>query len=141
MDNTEALLYLLSDSIMGTMIMPIHGAYIYKVMLGFGNYNVALIVAFATLGGLIGASVNYGFGRLLLLLGEKEWFKVDAGVYHRVAAFFQRYGIWAIIVCAAIPVVGPALTTLAGICRAGFLRSFWFAFVGFLGYYLAVILL
>lgn len=140
MDNTEAFLYLLTDSIMGTMLLPIHGAYIYKVMLGFG-YNQALIVAFAILGGLVGASVNYGFGRLLLLLGEKEWFKIDAGVYHRVAQLFQRYGIWSLLVLAAVPVIGPIFTTLAGLCRAGFFRSFWFSFVGFLGYYIAAILL
>ena len=78
-----------------------------------------LVLAIATFGNTLGAAVNWGLGRFLLHFRDRRWFPADRPALDRAQRWFQRYGVWSMLL-AWLPVVGDALTIVAGIMRVRF---------------------
>ena len=74
------------------------------------------LVASATLGNTLGAAVNWGLGRFIEHFRDRKWFPVGAKQMDRGQAWFRRYGVWSLLF-AWVPVVGDALTVIAGAMR------------------------
>jgi membrane protein YqaA with SNARE-associated domain len=60
--------------------------------------------------------VNWGLGRYALHWQDRKWFPFKADQLQRADAWFQRYGVWALLM-AWVPVVGDPLTFAAGFLR------------------------
>ena len=78
--------------------------------------SIHWLVASATLGNTLGAVVNWGLGRCIEHFRDRKWFPVDARRLERGQAWFRRYGVWSLLL-AWVPVVGDALTVIAGAMR------------------------
>lgn len=65
---------------------------------------------------MLGALVNYALGRYLLHYQDRRWFPFAAKNLERHQAWFNRYGVW-VLLLAWLPLVGDALTFLAGVMR------------------------
>ena len=78
--------------------------------------SVHWLVACATLGNTLGAVVNWGLGRFIEHFRGRKWFPVDAKRLEQGQAWFRRYGVWSLLF-AWLPVVGDALTVIAGAMR------------------------
>lgn len=74
-----------------------------------------LVVA-ATIGNTLGSITNWMCGRFLSHFIDRKWFPVSSANIERATDIFQRYGFWSLLF-AWMPVVGDALTVLAGILR------------------------
>ena len=74
-----------------------------------------LVVA-ATLGNTLGAVVNWILGRFIERFRDRNWFPADASRLQRAQAWFRRYGVWSLLL-AWLPIVGDALTVIAGVMR------------------------
>ena len=75
--------------------------------------------AWATAGNSLGAAVNWVLGRYLLHFQGRRWFPFQADGLQRAQSWFQRYGVWTLLLAWA-PVVGDALTFIAGVMRVRF---------------------
>ena len=84
--------------------------------LGYAPFWVWLI---ATAGNSLGAVVNWLLGRYLVHFKKRAWFPFKAESLQRSQAWFQKYGIWSLLL-AWLPVVGDALTFIAGVMRVRF---------------------
>ena len=89
----------------------------------------ALLIAFASLGNVAGAVVNWGLGRFFLHYKDRSWFPVRGAVDARAQAWFARYGVWSLLF-SWVPVVGDPLTLVAGILQVTFWRFFLFVTLG-----------
>ena len=78
--------------------------------------SVHWLVACATLGNTLGAVVNWGLGRFIERFRDRKWFPVDAKRLEQGQVWFRRYGAWSLLF-AWVPVVGDALTVIAGTMR------------------------
>ena len=74
------------------------------------------LIVVATLGNVLGAVVNWGFGRFIEHFRDRRWFPADVKQLQRAQAWFRRYGVWSLLLAWA-PVVGDALTIIAGMMR------------------------
>ncbi len=83
------------------------------------GYDPPALWAWATAGNTLGAAVNYVLGRYLLHFQERRWFPFRAGTLDRAQRWFQRYGVWSLLMSWA-PVGGDALTFVAGVMRVRF---------------------
>ncbi|MCB9538128.1 MAG: DedA family protein [Myxococcales bacterium] len=92
----------------------------------------------ASLGNTLGAVVNYGLGRFALHWRDRRWFPVGPGQLARAQAWFQRWGVWTLLLAWA-PVVGDALTVIAGIMRVRPLPFLALVFVGKAARYAALL--
>ncbi len=70
----------------------------------------------ATLGNTLGAVVNFVIGRYLTHFEERRWFPFKAEKLHRAQNWFQRYGLWSLLLSWA-PIGGDAITFVAGVMR------------------------
>lgn len=81
-----------------------------------------MLVAVASAGNTLGAIVNWGLGRWLLHFQNRRWFPASAEQLARAQRWFQHYGVWCLLL-AWLPLVGDALTVIAGVMRV---RLLWF---------------
>ena len=79
-----------------------------------------LLWAVATAGNTLGAVVNWWLGGYLLHFyprwQSRPWFPFKADDLARSQRWFQRYGVWSLLLAWA-PLVGDGLTFIAGIMR------------------------
>lgn len=81
--------------------------------------NVFWIWVFASLGNTLGAVVNYILGRYCRQYKGRRWFPVKENDINRGSVWFQRYGIWSLLL-SWLPIVGDLLTYVAGVMNVRF---------------------
>lgn len=99
-------------------ILPFYSeiAFIGMLEQGFAPFWVWLV---ATAGNSLGAVVNWILGRFLTRYESRRWFPFKADSLHRSQAWFQKYGVWSLLL-AWMPIGGDALTFIAGVMRVRF---------------------
>ena len=80
---------------------------------------VGLLWAVATLGNTLGSLVNVALGRYARHLAGRRWFPVSAPALARGERTYARLGRFSLLL-AWLPVVGDALTVVAGLLRLPF---------------------
>jgi len=92
----------------------------------------------ASLGNTLGSALNWVLGRYLLRYQDRKWFPFKAGGFSRSQRWFQKYGVWSLLMAWA-PIGGDALTFIAGVMRVNFTLFWVLTFIGKAGRYLAII--
>ena len=120
-------------------IVPFYSeiAYIGMLEQGFAPIWVWLV---ATAGNTLGAAVNWILGRFLTRFETRRWFPFKPDSLHRSQAWFQKYGVWSLLF-AWLPIVGDALTFVAGVMRVRFELFFILTAIGKGARYAAVYLI
>jgi membrane protein YqaA with SNARE-associated domain len=108
-------LLLFGSAFLAATIFPFYSELFLFAMLRDGGNPVALVLV-ATLGNTLGAVVNWLLGLFLLRFRERRWFYFNQRQIENAQAWFQRYGFWSLLF-AWLPIVGDALTLVAGVMR------------------------
>lgn len=90
-------------------------------LLAGGQATPALLFAVATLGNVLGSTLNWALGRCFSAYRERRWFPVTRATQRAAEAWFKRYGVWSLLL-AWVPVIGDPITVVAGLLRVGLLR-------------------
>jgi membrane protein YqaA with SNARE-associated domain len=98
-----------------------------------GAYNPWLLIATASLGNVLGATVNWALGRWA---AETRWVQKNARLA-RARQWFQHYGAWSLLL-SWVPVIGDPLTLAAGLAQLRFPLFLLPVALGKVGRYLAV---
>ena len=98
-----------------------------------GAYDPWLLIAIASLGNILGATVNWALGRWA---ARSRWVQGNAHLA-RASLWFRRYGPWSLLL-SWLPVIGDPLTLAAGLARLRFPLFLLPVAVGKVGRYLAV---
>ena len=96
-----------------------------------------ILLAVATIGNVLGSVINWLCGRLLLRFRDRKWFPVSPQLYDKAVGWFQRCGVWSLLL-AWVPIVGDPLTVAAGALRVPLLPFVAIVTVGKFARYLAV---
>ena len=97
-----------------------------------GAYQPWLLIAVASVGNVLGASVNWALGRWA---AETRW--AQGQNVERAARLFRRYGAWSLLF-SWLPAIGDPLTLAAGLARLRFMAFLLPVAVGKVGRYIAV---
>lgn len=116
MDPAAAYLALFAASFLAATIFPAQSELVLAGMLVSGDYDNAILLAVATVGNTAGAGVNWVLGRFIHSLESKRWFPVSRAKLARAERWYSRWGKWSLLLSWA-PVIGDALTVIAGIAR------------------------
>ncbi len=117
-----AYLALFFSAMLAATILPFSSeVFLYALLQGEEGWTVTtlLTIAVATLGNVLGACLNWWLGTELLRFRHKRWFYFDDKQIARAQAWFQRYGVWTLLL-SWVPVVGDPLTLIAGFLRVRF---------------------
>jgi membrane protein YqaA with SNARE-associated domain len=109
---------LFGSAFFAATIFPFYSEVLLVTLLTQGK-STWLIWLFATVGNTLGAVVNWILGHYLLHYQTRTWFPFKLTELSRAQRWFQRYGVWSLLF-AWLPVVGDALTFIAGIMRVNF---------------------
>lgn len=74
----------------------------------------------ATVGNTMGSAINWLLGAYALNYRNHKWFPVKEAPRLRAEHWFNRFGKWSLLF-AWLPIVGDALTLIAGTLRVNFL--------------------
>ncbi|MBE1204982.1 VTT domain-containing protein [Aminobacter carboxidus] len=78
-----------------------------------GGYSIALLVAVATFGNVLGSLVNWLIGGQVERFKHRRWFPVGPPALQRAENWYRRYGRWSLLL-SWVPVIGDPLTLIAG---------------------------
>ncbi len=100
--------------------MPFSSEALLVAMQVSGGFPVAGLLAAASFGNILGAVANWVLGRFCLHWQDRKWFPVKPRELARASAWFNRYGIWSLLL-AWVPIIGDPITLAAGVLRMRFL--------------------
>ncbi|MEM9533675.1 MAG: YqaA family protein [Pseudomonadota bacterium] len=83
----------------------------------------------ASIGNTLGAALNALLGRLLPRQRLQRWLGIPDQRLAQAERWFGRYGRYSLLL-AWLPVVGDAVTVVAGLLRTGWLAFFSLVFIG-----------
>jgi membrane protein YqaA with SNARE-associated domain len=110
---------LFAAAFVAATILPAQSELLLGAMLVSGRFEIALLLAVATAGNVLGSIVNWLLGRYFAHHREKRWFPASPSTLARAEAWFARFGP-AILLLSWVPVVGDPLTLVAGVLRMRF---------------------
>jgi membrane protein YqaA with SNARE-associated domain len=135
MENFQAYIFLLNDSILGSLMFVPGASYAGDVMSILGRYNLYYILIISLVGSIIGASLNWLIGSLLRKI---KLFSSREEVLEKAEVFFNKKGKW-ILLLSMIPLWGALFTTAAGVLRFNFKHFLILViFSKFVGFSLAI---
>lgn len=125
------------SAFLAATILPGASEVLLVALLLGGTGEPWIVVAAATVGNTLGSVANWACGRFLGHYRDSRWFPVPAAQVDRFSAFFRRYGM-ASLLFAWAPIIGDALTVIAGTLRVPLLPFTLVVGLGKLGRYLVV---
>ncbi len=114
----DAYLSLFLVAFLAATLLPAYSEILFTVLLANG-YDPFALWAWASAGNTLGAVVNWLLGRFLIRFEDRRWFPVRRRDIDRAQSWFLRYGVWTLLFAWA-PIVGDALTFVAGMMRVPF---------------------
>ncbi len=98
--------------------------------------EMALLIATASTGNILGSVLNWGLGRFFREQAGR-FFKSDSKSVTRAQAWYQRWGWWSLL-ASWVPIIGDPLTLIAGLMREPFWRFLLVVSVAKTGRYLVL---
>ena len=127
-------------SFLSATIFPASSELTLIGLISMKEYNTFSLLSAASLGNIMGSSLNWFLGFYLLKYINKKWFPFSQNQISRASSWFKRFGIWSLLF-SWVPVVGDPLTLIAGILRVNFLLFIILVAAGKISRYLFVYLL
>ncbi|AWC22143.1 MULTISPECIES: YqaA family protein [Aminobacter] len=78
-----------------------------------GGHSLALLIAVATIGNVLGSLVNWVLGRQVERFKDRRWFPASPAALARAESWYRRYGRWSLLL-SWVPIIGDPLTLIAG---------------------------
>ncbi|MEQ8283567.1 MAG: YqaA family protein [Parvibaculum sp.] len=100
-------------------LLPMQSEAVLVGLLMTETYPAWTLVAVASAGNILGATVNWGLGRAFMHLEARPWFPVSAEKIEQASVWYRRYGKWSLLM-SWMPIIGDPLTLAAGILREPF---------------------
>lgn len=127
----------LAALVAATLVPAQSEAVLVALVLG-GGHPVALLVAVATVGNVLGSVVNWALGRFLMRFADHPRFPFSPAQVARAQGWYARWG-WVSLFGSWLPVVGDPLTLAAGTMREPLWRFLLVVTAAKLGRYLVLV--
>jgi len=121
------------------VIMPTAG-----VLAATGHMNLELAILAGAVGNLVGSLAAFGLAARFgepLLLGPGKWIGIRRHHLDLADGWFQRWGLWAVLVGRVLPVVRTYISFPAGLARISLGRFSALTFIGALPWCAALTLI
>lgn len=107
---------LFSAAFIAATFLPMQSEALLVALLLNNQYSVVGLLVVATAGNVLGSVVNWYLGRVALRFKHKRWFPANDSQLARAESWYRRYGRWSLL-ASWLPVIGDALTIMAGVLR------------------------
>ncbi len=83
------------------------------------SYNTMVLIAVASIGNTLGATINWCLGRGIGHFQNNKWFPASPKQLDIVSEWYRKYGRWSLLL-SWVPLVGDPITVAAGVLREPF---------------------
>lgn len=97
-------------------LLPLQSEALLAVLLVDPSRSVGLLIAVASVGNVLGSTINWWLGRSIERFRNRRWFPVKESALARAQRWYHRYGRWTLLL-SWLPIVGDPLTLIAGVMR------------------------
>jgi membrane protein YqaA with SNARE-associated domain len=111
----SSLLGLFFAAFVAATIVPFQSEVIFVALQVADRVPVPWLIVVASIGNTLGALVNYYIGHGITRFEGKSWFPATPEQMARVERWFQRWGVWVLLV-SWLP-AGDVMTVIAGVMR------------------------
>lgn len=138
MSELAAHLTLLGTAFLAATIVPGSSELVLVGMVLDRPEAAATLFLTATIGNTAGSAANYVLGRWFLRYATHRWFPASQKQLDQAGSWFKRYGAWSLLL-AWLPIVGDALTVIAGTVRMNIYAFLVLVGIGKAARYVAVL--
>ncbi|WP_339764310.1 YqaA family protein [uncultured Hoeflea sp.] len=124
-------------SLLAATLIPAQSESVLAGLILAGGQPVAVLVAVASLGNILGSVLNWLIGRGIEKFRDRRWFPASQKQLDRAQQQYQRFGYWSLLL-AWVPIIGDPLTLVAGIMREPFWRFLLLVSIGKTGRYVVL---
>lgn len=128
---------LFAAALAAATLMPMQSEAVLTGLLLTEAYSPWLLITVASIGNVLGSSVNWLLGRGIARFRDRPWFPAKAAALERAQRWYGRYGRWSLLMSWA-PIVGDPLTVVAGVLREPFPTFLLLVAVAKIGRYLVL---
>lgn len=108
----ENYFLLFTDSLLSSLILPIHQGFVFYTMLYFRSYyNPLLMLLFGVLGSSLGGIVNWYLGRITISI-RKSYHKLENE--YTTPKIVRNLLIYAVALLSWVPALGSVIQVLSG---------------------------
>ncbi len=130
-------LVLFSSAFVAATLIPAQSEAVLLGMLHLSQQSVFILVFFATLGNVLGSTVNWWLGTQLQRYKERSWFPVNGKRLKQMQGHYKRYGSW-VLLFSWVPVIGDPITLVAGVLKENIYRFLILVTIAKAGRYLII---
>ena len=128
---------LFGAAFLAATIFPAQSEFYLVALIQRGDYDLSMLLLWATAGNTLGSMVNWALGRFFSHYRDRRWFPLSGAQFDRAMSWYDRYGIWSLLLSWA-PIIGDPLTVVAGLLRVDIWRFTAVVLLAKGGRYLAV---
>ncbi len=107
---------LFSAAFIAATFLPMQSEALLVALMLNDQHSLMVLLTVATAGNVLGSVVNWVLGRVALQFKHKRWFPANDAQLDRAEIWYRRYGRWSLL-ASWLPIVGDALTIMAGVLR------------------------
>jgi membrane protein YqaA with SNARE-associated domain len=124
-------------SFLAATILPFSSEVMLATLIASSNYNNLLLLIFASLGNVLGSTVNWVIGFYTRNLETKKWFPFKDKQIKKSSSWFNRFGKWSLLFT-WVPIIGDPLTLAAGLLRVKFIEFLILVTIGKVSRYIII---
>jgi len=126
-------------SFLAATLFPAQSELMLAALLHHGQHAWWLLISVALCGNVLGSCVNWLLGRYLMQFQHRRWFPFSPERIENATQHYQKWGVWSLLL-AWLPIIGDALTLIAGLLRTPFALFLLLVTIGKAGRYAAIAL-
>ena len=107
---------LFAIALLAASLLPLQSEAVLVGLLIAGKQPVVALLLVASVGNVIGSTINWWIGLYVNRFRDRKWFPVKEESLQRAENWYRRYGRWSLLLSWA-PVVGDPITVAAGVLR------------------------
>ena len=108
-------------SFLAATILPFSSELMLAGLIATSNYDNFLLLIFASVGNILGSTINWVLGFYSRNLTTNKWFPFKLSQIESSSKWFDKFGKWSLLF-AWLPIMGDPLTLVAGLLRVKFLE-------------------
>ncbi|MEZ2132639.1 MULTISPECIES: YqaA family protein [unclassified Sinorhizobium] len=116
MADLAAYVGLFMAALAAATILPMQSEAVLVGLLLTKEYPAFWLVAIASIGNILGSTINWVLGRGIERFHGRRWFPVGPKALARAQGWYHRYGRWSLL-ASWVPIVGDPITVVAGVLR------------------------
>lgn len=121
-------------------LLPAQSELLLLAMLATGRFDPLWLLVAASLGNILGSTINWALGRYLARYRGARWFPVSQPAMEKAERSYRRYGELSLLL-SWLPIIGDPLTLISGVLRTPLPRFLALVTIAKVGRYVVLIAL